>query len=59
MASSPTPTITFFAVSATEAGALDGHGFRCSCGDRQTTSLSERHAKQLAHAHADWHKRAR
>jgi len=55
MASSP--SFTFLAVSASERGALDGHGFRCSCGDRQTTSLSEAEAKRMAADHAAYHAR--
>ena len=49
--------LTFFTTSASEPGALPGHGFRCSCGSVQTTSLGEAEAKALAAAHAAYHAR--
>ena len=50
-------TVTYFSRPATETGALPAHGFKCSCGSVQTTSLDETQAKLLASVHLDWHKR--
>lgn len=55
MASAHTQTVR--AIAAIEDGALDGHGFRCTCGATQSTSLGEREARNLAWAHAQWHAR--
>ena len=51
------PTVTYHAHDASEAGALPGHGFRCSCGTVQSTSLGEREARSMAAAHLAWHGR--
>lgn len=43
---------------ASERGALDGHEFVCSCGERAGTSLSESEARRMAAKHLDWHVRS-
>lgn len=51
-----THNLTFAPKLATEAGALDGHGVKCSCGFTAATSLSEREARKLGYAHVEWAK---
>lgn len=41
-------------VPARGDGSLDGWGFRCDCGDRQTSSLRGM-AERLRDGHAAWH----
>lgn len=48
---------TITPLTATEQGALDGHGVDCTCGAHFSTSLSEREARRQAAAHLDWHRR--
>lgn len=50
-----TPTTTIAPIPASQAGALDGYKITCTCGYTQTTSLRERAAKNMAHAHNTWH----
>lgn len=55
----PAPhAITFLGYKpASGPGALDGHEFRCSCGERQGTSLSINEARRMAWAHVDYFER--
>lgn len=46
------------AAPASQAGALDGHEVRCSCGFVARTSLSAREALRQGCDHLDWAKRA-
>jgi hypothetical protein len=54
MSATPTPTRRFFEAPASQGG-LPGHGFECSCGSTQTTSMGEREAKMMAQKHREYH----
>jgi hypothetical protein len=49
--------ITVTPKAASGPGALDGWQARCTCGDVQSTSLSEHEARMLGQKHLDWHAR--
>ena len=51
-------SLSTFAITASERGALDGWKVKCSCGFHATTSLSENEARKMGFDHADWAKRA-
>lgn len=41
-------------IAASGRGNLDGHEILCTCGDRQTTSLSARHARRMGWDHEQY-----